>query len=569
MSGAEPNLAAASVLIGALIDGGVEHVVVSPGSRSTPLALALYAESKKRRIHLHVVLDERSAAFFALGIARVTGKSPLLVATSGTAPAHWYPAVIEASESELPLLLLTADRPPELHGFGAPQTVDQSRLFGVFARASIDLGVPNSDLSPAWLTAAAARALSAAEGVRPGPVQLNAAFREPLWRPNSDLDASRPAPLERLVGPPTLDEASLTRLARRLSVPRGLIVAGASRTAAPAIARLGAELGWPVLADPASGLRHGPHDRSALSLRYDAYLRSATARARLRPEAVLCFGGTPTSKPLVRWLGELGRGGVPIARVSPSGEIADPEHGTSSLVVSEPSALCRTLGTLARSPRDPDWLASWAGAERTAEAAIQSELEGAIWEGAIARAVSLALPDGALLHVGNGMPIRDLDGFGLGSPRSIRVIAQRGANGIDGHLSALAGEAKVWKQGPAVALLGDLALLHDLGGLRLVGEPPSPAAIVLVDNGGGGIFEFLDIAGAGPAFEPLFLTPQRADFEAIATGFGLGYRRVPDIASLERAIDSACAGGGPLLIHAPVVRRLNVERHKRVWECSC
>jgi 2-succinyl-5-enolpyruvyl-6-hydroxy-3-cyclohexene-1-carboxylate synthase len=562
----DPGFGAAAVLIRALVDGGVQHAVVSPGSRSTPLVIALHEEWKHRRIQLHVVLDERAAAFFALGIARVTGKSPLLLCTSGSAPAHWYPAVIEASESELPLLLLTADRPPELQGFGAPQAVDQTRLFGPFARAAIELGTPSAELSPAWLVAAAARALTAAEGARPGPVQINAPFREPLWRPQSAVAASPLASLERFSGRPILEETALSELRDRVSTPRGLIVAGPSGAPTTEIARLGAELGWPVLADPASGLRSGPHDRSALILRYDVFLRSPDARARLRPEAVLSFGTTPTSKPLFRWLGELGRSGVPIARVSPSGQLADPEHGSSALVVSEPAALCRALGAVTRSRRDAEWLATWASAESTAEAAISSELGGAIWEGAIARAVSEALPEGALLHVGNGMPIRDLDGFGAGSSRSLRIVAQRGANGIDGHLSALAGEARAWQRGPVVAVLGDLAVLHDVGGLRLVAEPPSPAAIVLVDNGGGGIFEFLEVAKAGAAFEPLFLTPQRADFEAIATGFGLGYRRVEDVGALKSALAAACAGGGPLLIHAPVDRRLNVERHKRVWE---
>jgi 2-succinyl-5-enolpyruvyl-6-hydroxy-3-cyclohexene-1-carboxylate synthase len=569
---AELNASAADALVGAFADAGLSHAVLSPGSRNTPLTLALHAQSQAGRLRLHVVLDERSAGFFALGLARATGRAPLLLATSGSAGAHWYPAAVEAFEAELPLLLVTADRPPELSGCGAPQTVDQARFFGAFALASIDLGAPALDATPRALATAAARALALAEGARPGPVHLNAPFREPLWSPDVPEGGDRRSGLEILRGAPALSEADVSRLAREVSGARGIIVAGPEGRSAPAassaIARLGAALGWPVLADPASGLRYGDHDRGAVILHYDALLRSPALRKRLRPERALVFGAGPCSKALSRWLGELGQTGTPISLVAQSPRIRDPEHAASSLVVAEPAALCEALAARARPSPDARWLRGWRDADAAAQAALAPHLRAPLWEGALARAVVDALPDGALLHVGNGMPVRDLDAFGGPSERRIRVVAQRGASGIDGHLSSASGEAEAWRDGPVVAVLGDLAFLHDIGGLRLVAEAEGALVVVLVDNGGGGIFEFLDIAAHPWAFEPLFLTPQRADFEALARGFGVEYRRVESAAALFEAVQAGCAGSGAVVLHAPVDRKLNVERHRRAFEAA-
>ncbi len=569
---ADLNAAAAQALVGALADSGLAHAVISPGSRSTPLVLALHAQAQSGRLRLHVVLDERSAAFFALGLARATGRAPLLLATSGSAGAHWYPAAVEAFEAELPLLLVTADRPPELSGCGAPQAVDQARFFGAFALASIDLGAPESDSAPRALATAAARALALAEGARPGPVHLNAPFREPLWAPQVREGGARRPGLAILRGVAALGEADLFRLAREHSNSRGLIVAGPEgRPAAPsleAISRLGAALGWPVLADPASGLRYGEHDRGAVVLHYDAILRSPALRKRLRPDCALVFGANPCSKALSRWLGELGKSGVPITLVAQSPRLRDPEHAASSLVVAEPASVCQALASRASPSPDAGWLGAWKKADAAAQAALAPHLRAPLWEGALARAVVDALPDGALLHVGNGMPVRDLDAFGGPSDRRVRVVAQRGASGIDGHLSSAAGEAEAWRDGPVVAVLGDLAFLHDIGGLRLAAEAKRPLVFVVVDNGGGGIFEFLDIAAHPWAFEPLFLTPQRADFEALARGFGVAYRRVESAAALFEAVQAGCAGSGALVVHAPVDRKLNVERHRQAFEAA-
>ncbi len=570
MSTAALNAAAARALVSALVDGGLRHAVISPGSRSTPLVLALDEAARDGRIALRVVLDERSAAFFGLGLARSTGRAPLLLSTSGSAGAHWYPAAVEASEAGLPLLLVTADRPPELSGCGAPQAVDQARFFGAFARASIDLGAPSPEASLRTLATAAARALASAQGARPGPVHLNAPFREPLWASGAEARGEPRRGLEVLQGVPRLAEADLDQLAQTLFGARGLIVAGPSAfpRPVPEIARLGAQLGWPVLADPASGLRYGDFDRSAVILRYDAFLRNPALRSHLVPERVLCFGARACSRVLSTWLGELGRGGTPTILVTPSGQLCDPEHAASSLAVAQPSALCQAL--IARGPKATDsrWLGAWTGAEASAEMALISFFGPPLWEGALARAVVEALPDGALLHVGNGMPVRDLDGFGPRSERRIHVVAQRGASGIDGHLSSAAGERCGWREGPVVAVLGELAFLHDVGGLRLVAEAEGPLAIVVVDNGGGGIFEFLDIAAHERAFEPYFLTPQRADLEGLARGFGVSYRRAGSAAELGEALRAAAVGARSQVIHVPLDRRLNVERHRAAWEAA-
>lgn len=552
------NGEAASVLARCLVAGGVRHVVASPGSRSTPLVLA-FAEAPGARVH--VVLDERVAAFVALGLARVTGPVAL-VATSGTAGAHWLPAAIEARHSRLPLVLLTADRPPELHGCGAPQTVPQGRLFGDACVLSMDLGAPGLDVDPRWLRTVAARAVDAAVGSGGGPVHLNVPFREPLWEPDGRRgqggwrgqwgDGEDPAragdgalPPARILRPrPVAPPEAVAEVAARLSGRRGVIVAGprASRGGLPdealarAVERLAAALGWPVVAEPLSQLRFG-HGWALPTL--------ATRAGAPVPDVVLRLGQAPTSKQV----GAFFQGAETIL-VDPHGDWLDPAHGATLLVVGEPAPLCEAL--VARvTPCDAGWLADWRQAAeraRTHAAALCDRF----WEGAVARAVAAALPDGAALHVASSLAVRDLDAFAE-TGRRVAVTSNRGANGIDGTLATAAGQSLAW-MGPVVALVGDLAFFHDHGALHAARALGARLVVVVVDNGGGGIFETLPVAAHPTAFERLFLTPQPGDLGALAAGAGARVARVTDAAALEGALTAALESDGVTVVHAVVDR---------------
>jgi 2-succinyl-5-enolpyruvyl-6-hydroxy-3-cyclohexene-1-carboxylate synthase len=536
--------------VGALADLGLRTAVISPGSRSSPLSLAFVLEP---RIEVHVLHDERSAAFFALGAAKALGSPTAVVATSGTAAAHYHPAVIEASHARIPLLVHTADRPPELRGSGAPQTVDQIKLFGDTVRLFHDLGVPDPPTA-ASARSVALRAWSAALDPPPGPVHLNFPFREPLATP------PEPAPpnpaLRHVPGYPTLEPEGLRDLASRLSGRRALIVAGGRQRPgfAVAAALLAGEAGLPILADIQCRFP-SPATMSAAPL-----LADAGVLERLAPEVVLRIGAIPTSKALWRWMES---SDVEQLFVD-DGSWRDPLGSVTTAYRSDPAT---TLIDLAGrvDPAPDDWLASW----RTADAAISATAASALGSepfptepGAI-RATWESAPVGSTVYVGSSMPIRDLDAY-AGEPRGdLDVLANRGANGIDGLLSASAGAA-IAAGHRVTAIAGDLSVLHDATALATIARYEIPVTVVVLNNDGGGIFHFLPQASEvdGERFEQVFGTPHGLSLAEVSEAFGVPARRVEVERELRDAVRSP--GAGPLLIEVHTDRTENVAVHDRL-----
>ncbi|MCO5169838.1 MAG: 2-succinyl-5-enolpyruvyl-6-hydroxy-3-cyclohexene-1-carboxylic-acid synthase [Planctomycetes bacterium] len=553
MSAAARNASLAASLVAALVRGGVREVVVSPGSRSAPLALAFAARTDVR---VHVLVDERAAGFVALGLARATGDPVALLATSGTAGAHWYPAVIEAALSSVPLVLLTADRPPELQGCGAPQTIDQARLFGAHVRAFAAVGPATPEAPPGWAGAVAARLVDQAKGPPAGPVHLDVALREPLWAPGCEPPPATGVPVVRRARPRLPAEVAREAL-EHLAGERGVIVAGprcappGGGALAPAVGALSDALGWPVVCDALSGLRHV---RSA-----DALLRDPAFRAEHRPTHALRLGQVPTSKVVQRWLADAAPRTV---LVDPDGQWHDPEHQAALLLVADPVDACYALARSAGDrAKEEAWGASWAAADRAARAALDRAARDGWWEGAVARAVVDALPPGALLVVASSLAVRDVDAFG-GAPAAA-LLSSRGANGIDGTIATAAGAALGWSAGPVVALVGDLAFVHDLGGLAAARELEVPLTVVVVDNGGGAIFGQLPVAAHPTAFERLFLAPSRLDLAAAARGLGAEAVTVHDLPALRAIL--ARGGPGARVVRAPVERTEGARRREAAW----
>jgi 2-succinyl-5-enolpyruvyl-6-hydroxy-3-cyclohexene-1-carboxylate synthase len=540
---------------------GVSDACVAPGSRSAPLALALAADD---RVRLHVHLDERSASFFALGLARASGRPAVVLCTSGTAAANFHPAVLEAHHARVPMLVCTADRPPELRDTGAGQTVDQVKLFGDAVRWFHEPEVPNDrpGAGAIW-RALASRAVASALGPPAGPVHLNLPFREPLV-PTGDplVDApgrsdDRPwtatAPGVRAPSVELLD-ALAHLVADR---PRGLVVAGWGAGVRPATALRFAEVaGWPVLADPLSNLRV-PGTVAA----YDPLLRVTAFGEAHRPDVVLRVGGPPTNKPLTQWLDP----SVDQVLIDPDGAWLDPQHAASGRMVADPELLLGALADAVDVLVDDEWVRAWRDADDAARGAVDTLVDG--WdepfEGRIARDVVRASPEGTSLVVASSMPVRDVESF---APARDGVVfhANRGANGIDGFVSTALGVAAA-TDGPTVALLGDLCFLHDANGLLGARERAVDATFVVVDNGGGGIFSFLPQAELPEHFEALFGTPQPVDLAALAAVHGLPVTEVGVAAELEPALLASVDAGGVRVVRVRTDRHANVARHRDVW----
>ena len=541
-----------------LVRSGVRHACTSPGSRSTPLVLALVRDG---RLQLHSHVDERAAAFFALGIAKVTGTPAAITCTSGTAAANFMPAVVEAHEAGVPLLVLTADRPPELREVGAGQAVDQLKLYGGAVRWFFEVGTHDAGAEP-WMRALACRALHATLGAngRPGPVHLNFPLREPLVAP-AELPGGRGG---RPDGAPWLARPATPPAAAGVSDwvaahPRGVVVAGRAEHGQPALAealaRFAAEAGWPLLADPLSWARRG----TAAIAHYDALLRDDAFAAEQRPTAVLRAGDLPTSKPLRAWLAGLDADQRAFA---PEGVWHDPDSTLAAVLGADPAP---TLDAIRAERRDPAWLDAWARADAATAAAIDGALGDALGEPRVARELCALLPHDAALFVASSMPVRDVETFMATRADPPRVLAHRGANGIDGTVAAAFGAAAA-SDAPVALLIGDVALAHDLGALLSAKRLGLALTIVLVDNGGGGIFEFLPVAGATDAFDEHVATPTGLDAERIAALFELGYVAPTDPATFAAAVTDALAADGTTLIHVRTDRKRNVAEHRAVWE---
>ena len=677
--------------VAALAVAGVRHAVIAPGSRSTPLTLALTAPQSGITPWLH--LDERSAAYFALGIARQLDQPVAIVCTSGTAAANFLPAVVEARLSRVPLIVLTADRPPELRDVGAPQSIDQVRIFGSHAKWAVDMplaedgvsldqpapapapapaasaaspensvaaspensvvaSLDNSAPAPAasaaspdnsvaaslenplaasldnptaaalnnYAAATAVRAVTLSREAPAGPVHLNFPFREPLVDSTSVEQVTLPAaislPGSLEVTPSRLvpAQALIAALTARLVGRKGLIVAGpeSSGLPAPAIVALADLLGWPIVADPLSGLRTGPHDLTRVIDRADVLAREPAFTARAEPAVVLRFGAAPTSKPLNLWLAALQH----LDRVIVDGAAAgtagfrDPESLAATVVRSDPTLLCQLLlaahpSTAASSAPDPAWSALWTEANHAATEAIDTAIDALDepFEGSAPRDLAAMLPDGATLVVGNSMPVRDVDSFFPTGPRHVRLLGTRGASGIDGVVSTAAGAAAAARKddlasaaavaqantaagaaavaradgaagaaaaglgAPVALLIGDLSFFHDQNGLWPVTRHNLDLTIVLVNNDGGGIFEFLPQQQlVGDRFEPWFGTPHGLDFTHTVAQYG-GRHQLLD-RDPRAAIAEALARPGLDVLELRTDRSRNVALHRQVFAAA-
>jgi 2-succinyl-5-enolpyruvyl-6-hydroxy-3-cyclohexene-1-carboxylate synthase len=533
---------------------GLRHACTSPGSRCTPIVLSLVRES---RIQCFSHIDERCAGFFALGAAKATGLPVAVTCTSGTAAANLAPAVIEASQAGVPLLVLTADRPPELREVGAGQTIDQVKLYGGAVKWFFEVGVHDAPERLRWMRTLACRAYWTALEGRPGPVHLNFPLREPLVldQPLPEDSTGRGAGRPYVIvdpGPPPRPEAPFAG-AGPGARPGGrvAIVAGGGLGDPEALARFCAEKRVPLLADPVSGARQGP----AAIAHYDLLLREPAFVHAHRPEFVIRAGQLPTSKPLRAWLAGLD---APQIAVDPHGTWQDPD-----------AVVGMRIGELPRpgdfEPLEPAWLASWRQADQRADRAIADALADALSEPLVARELARALPANALLYLASSMPIRDAESFMPARAGAPRMLSNRGANGIDGTVSAAFGAAAA-SEGPVVLLVGDVALAHDIGGLLAARRLGLGLTIVLLNNDGGGIFHFLPVAGEGEAFEEHVATPHGLDFARAAGLYGCVHERPGTLAELHAGLERSLASEATTIIEIGTQRERNLALHRRVAE---
>lgn len=569
---------------------GVTQAVIAPGSRSAPLALALLAHPG---IEVTVRLDERSAAFACLGIGLASGVPAVLCTTSGTAAAEAHAAVIEADLAGVPMIVCTADRPVELQRVGAPQTIDQRDLYGRAVRAFVDLGSAVSDdfaVRAAWRSLASRVVLDATCGpTGPGPVHVNLPLRDPLLAPSGELPAGRAggAPWHAAVGGPGASAGAVDDLAGPLaSTGRALLVVGAATLGAPAatrygsaVSRLAARLRCPVLADP----RAFPWvPAPSLVFHADAVLRSARARTALRADVVVHLGAPHASKVLSGWWSEPAGATTRHLVVEPWGRFTDPERRADLVVRADPVELCAVAAARLmppdrhRSNATDDYLSAWRAAEKAAGTAIASLLddEAPCSEPGLARRLFAELPAGSALVVASSMPVRDIEWFAQARPRAPLVLANRGANGIDGVVSTAIGVALARRRsghGATVALVGDLAFLHDLTALVHGRREQVPdLTLVVVDNGGGGIFSFLPYASEldEERFERAFGTPQAADPAEVAAALGHHVATVAKQDELRPALSEAIGLSGISVVVVRTDRGANAALHARLAEAS-
>lgn len=562
----------AALLVEELVRQGTTLFVVCPGSRSTPLAVAV-AQNPRAEVRVH--WDERAAAFVALGWARATGRPAAVVTTSGTAVANLLPAAVEADADGVPLLLLTADRPPELRETGANQTIRQPPLFQDLARWTLDFPVPTVDVPARWVLSTASHAAQRARQPS-GPVHLNLPFREPLAATPDGTDAAAYlAPVERWLssGAPFSTASGLSRddsvstdptLVDDVATARGLVVAGdlgGDADAERAAVRLAESLGWPLLPDIRSGLRLGTVEGAVPFA--DLALSAGSLRSA-RPDAVVHLGGRIVSKRLSRFLAEARP--ATYIRVSDRPERIDPDAlVTHRLAVPVADGAAALAGAV--SDRDPEWCARWQSASEAAEAAVRDSMAGALSEPAVARVVVQSLPPGGALVVAASMPIRDVEAFGPAEGKPVRVVANRGASGIDGTIATAHGVACGLGQ-PVVAFVGDLALLHDQTSLALLRTGP-PVVVVVVNNDGGGIFHRLPVA-TGPGaidagvFEQMFGTPHGLTFEHAAAQVGLAYHAPTTLDGVRQSLAAVVSSGASALVEVRTDRAEQAARRRQI-----
>lgn len=588
-----PTYTYVGAFVNELQRGGLRHAVLCPGSRSTPLALTLATHPE---IRCWMQLDERCAAFFALGLAKRLNQPVVLLCTSGTAAANFFPAIVEAHLTHVPLLVLTADRPPELRECGAPQAIDQNRLYGMHVKWFVEAALPEAnDASLRYIRTMANRALAYTQAVPAGPIHVNMPFREPLT----------PAPLPAQPLPPDEQRDPLAwqgrpanqpytavrrgwpsaaglvwNFARQIEAsPRGLILVGPQTD--PALVELlllvARKAGYPILADPLSQMRGRGEENDALIMSYDAFLRTEDFLIRYEPQLIIRFGAMPTSKPLLLYLKRYPA--CPQVLIDEQYAWEEPTQLVEQVFHVGANNFCRMLDNALNDiqqeckPRNAKeriiWTEAWLKAERVTREALALAIGDlpALFEGRVFTELADMLASGSLLYVGNSMPVRDMDTFFWPQAHALRCLGNRGANGIDGVISsALGASAADNSTGPTVLVIGDLSFYHDLNGLLAAKLHHLNLTIILVNNNGGGIFSFLPQAAYPAHFEQLFGTPTDLDFRPVVEMYGGIFQRVTNWDDFRHAFKAGLIEGGLCVIEVPTERESNVAMHRHLWQ---
>jgi len=591
---ANPTYAYVGAFVDELQRAGVGNVVICPGSRSTPLAIAFAAQPG---IRIWMQVDERSAAYFGLGMAKQLRQPVALLCTSGTAAANFMPAVVEAKLTHVPLLVVTADRPHELRDTGAPQSIDQNRLYGTYVKWFVEVALPEAtDTALRYIRTIAVRAAATAQAIPAGPVHLNFPFREPLTPepiPGQSLPPvaqrdpvawqGRPdnAPYTEVHEAPLSAPAAATMeylAARARGVRHGLIIVGPNDdpTLIEPIERLARCLGYPILADPLSQLRCGGHDRGMVLSCYDAFLRVDSYIESARPELILRFGAMPTSKSLLLYLKRYSS--CPLVIIDGHGGWEEPTQLASEIIHANPTLFCQSLLTVLdqhnkrgeiQLSAPQEWLTTWQDADKVTQQTLQHTIHdfNELFEGRVFTELARLLPDGTTLYTGNSMPVRDLDTFFWCSEHRIRLMGNRGANGIDGVVSsALGASAAAGQHEPTVLVLGDLSFFHDLNGLLAARLHQLQLTIVLINNDGGGIFSFLPQAAYPEHFEQLFGTPTELDFRLAVQMYGGQFQKIDTWAQFHEAVSRGLNTSGIYVIEVSTERANNVIMHRQLWQ---
>lgn len=536
-----------ATLVDEWVRAGVRHAMVSPGSRSTPMALALLANPS---MQVQVFHDERSSAFAALGAGLATGIPSVVLCSSGTAAAHFHAAVIEAHQSNVPMIVCTADRPAHLRGIAAPQTIDQTKLFGGAVRWFHDPGVPDASLSHTW-RALGARTVTETLGARPGPVHLNLPFDEPLYGDIGQLPAARGAAWSNRLRGDRLTDSAIEAVVDGMRGRRGVFIAG--KGAPAGLSTLAEKLGWPVLADSRA---RTPRSHVNTVVNFDPILRSTAFTGVHRPEIVVQVGEPPASKVLAQWVKA---SGCPVQQWSPVEVVTDPQHLVGTSVVGDLEDLCERAGVHLEAGSDR-WLAGWASAQAKAKVALDAAVGDSWSEVAVSRLVSQAVPRDAHVVVSSSMPVRDLEWYG-GLTDGVEVHSNRGANGIDGVVATGIGVA-ISTNATTVVMIGDVALLHDASSLTGLPGRGADVRIVVTNNDGGSIFSFLPQATqvTPEQFEVMYGTPHGVDIGALCSAHGVAHVVATDAGMLIEAIQRR----GPLVVEARFARSVNVATHDEI-----
>lgn len=557
-----------AAFVAELFYSGITDVVVSPGSRSTPLAMVL-AEHPDINLHIHV--DERSAAFFGLGIAKASNNPVAILCTSGTAAANYFPAIVEAHYSRVPLVVLTADRPHELREVGAPQAIDQIHLYGHHVKWFSEMALPdNSNEIIRYARTVCARAVAIAAEAPAGPVHLNFPFREPLI-PKLDEEifqlSERPGGYVKVRnGKLTVDETVLETLAAKINQSqKGIIVCGniSDGGFVDAVTNLAEMLNFPILADPLSQLRSGTHSTTNIIETYDTFLRNDEAKAFLKPDLILRFGAMPISKALTVFLKENHQAEQIV--VDGGGGWRDPSALSTDMIFCNETIFCKNIAAIVKNRSGNGFFENWKKLNVLTKEQIALISDWAeLSESKLFYQLAEMLPQESVLFVGNSMPIRDLDSFFLNNDKSIKVMANRGANGIDGTISTAMGAASVSSK-PLYLVLGDLTFFHDLNGLLAAKLYDIDIHIIVINNNGGGIFSFLPQSEHPKHYELLFGTPLDLDFEHVVRMYKGKFTRIIDWDHFSEAMRNEADAKGLNVYEITTKRDRNLEEHRGFW----